>query len=185
MKRGLSAESFNASRNRFTALYKPCSKSTKVSAGQIFCCSSSRVTTSPGCCNSICKICRGCSWSLILTPRLRSSPARKSASNTPNRIVARPECTPAMNQPPQSGRKVYHSLMRRSTNSYLFNGLTLPGFENSRTGRQPVWFSRTTNGGATWEPARNIFDLSELTGTIGNQIVVLPNGDLVDIFDQF
>jgi hypothetical protein len=62
---------------------------------------------------------------------------------------------------------------------------SLAGFENSRTGRQPVWFSRTTDGGVTWEPARNIFDLSELTGTIGNQIVVLPNGDLVDIFDQF
>jgi hypothetical protein len=62
---------------------------------------------------------------------------------------------------------------------------SLAGLENSRTGRQPVWFSRTTNGAATWEPARNIFDLSELTGTIGNQIVVLPNGDLVDIFDQF
>jgi hypothetical protein len=51
---------------------------------------------------------------------------------------------------------------------------SLAGFENSRTGRQPVWFSRTTDGGVTWEPARNIFDLSELTGTIGNQIVVLP-----------
>jgi hypothetical protein len=47
----------------------------------------------------------------------------------------------------------------------------------------PVWFSRTTNGGATWEPARIIFDPGFNEQTIGNQIVVLPNGDLVDMFD--
>jgi hypothetical protein len=62
---------------------------------------------------------------------------------------------------------------------------SLPGFFNSRSFRQPAWFARTTNGGATWEPARNIYDPSEFNGTIGNQIAVLPNGDLVDIFDQF
>jgi hypothetical protein len=37
MKRGFWAESFNAWRSRLTALYTPCSESTKVSAGQIFC----------------------------------------------------------------------------------------------------------------------------------------------------
>jgi hypothetical protein len=47
----------------------------------------------------------------------------------------------------------------------------------------PVWFSRTTNGGATWEPARIIFDPGFNEQTIGNQIVVLPNGDLVDMFN--
>lgn len=47
----------------------------------------------------------------------------------------------------------------------------------------PTWFSRTTNGGATWEPARIIFDPGFNEQTIANQIVVLPNGDLVDIFD--
>ena len=47
----------------------------------------------------------------------------------------------------------------------------------------PTWFSRTTNGGATWEPARKIFDPGFNEQTIGNQIVVLPNGDLVDMFD--
>jgi hypothetical protein len=59
------------------------------------------------------------------------------------------------------------------------------GFFNSRSFRQPVWFARTTNGGQTWEPARKIYDRSEFTGTIGNQIAVLPNGTLVDIFDEF
>jgi hypothetical protein len=47
----------------------------------------------------------------------------------------------------------------------------------------PTWFSRTTNGGQTWEPARPVFDPGPNSQTIGNQIVVLPNGDLIDEFD--
>src|SRR2546421_2085580 len=62
---------------------------------------------------------------------------------------------------------------------------SIEGLIHSRSFREPVWFSRTTNGGATWEPARNIYDRSEFNGTIGNQIVVLPNGDLINIFDEF
>lgn len=57
------------------------------------------------------------------------------------------------------------------------------GFENALGYRGPTWFSRTTNGGATWEPARPIYDPGQINQTIGNQIVVLPNGDLVDVFD--
>jgi len=48
--------------------------------------------------------------------------------------------------------------------------------------RGDIWFSRTTDGGATWEPARAIFAPKSNEGTVGNQIVVLPNGTLVDIF---
>jgi len=62
---------------------------------------------------------------------------------------------------------------------------SIEGLIHSRSFREPVWFSRTTNGGATWEPARNIYDRSEFNGTIGNQIVVLPNGTLLDFFDEF
>ena len=47
--------------------------------------------------------------------------------------------------------------------------------------RGDIWFSRTTNGGASWEPARAIFAPRESKFSIGNQIVVLPNGDLVDV----
>jgi hypothetical protein len=47
----------------------------------------------------------------------------------------------------------------------------------------PTWFSRTTDGGQTWEPARPIFDPGPDSQTIGNQIVVLPNGDLINEFD--
>lgn len=46
----------------------------------------------------------------------------------------------------------------------------------------PTWFSRTTNGGVSWEAARSIFDPGLDAQTIANQIVVLPNGDLVDLF---
>lgn len=49
--------------------------------------------------------------------------------------------------------------------------------------RGPTWFSRTTDGGATWEPARMIYDPGEVNQTIGNQIVVRPNGDLVNVMD--
>jgi hypothetical protein len=49
--------------------------------------------------------------------------------------------------------------------------------------RGPTWFSRTTNGGASWEAARMIYDPGEINQTIGNQIVVLPTGELLDFFD--
>ena len=47
----------------------------------------------------------------------------------------------------------------------------------------PTWFARTTNGGTSWEPARKIYGPGEGNQTIGNQIAVLPNGTLVDVFD--
>jgi hypothetical protein len=48
--------------------------------------------------------------------------------------------------------------------------------------RGPIWFSRTKNGGASWEPARIIFDPGSNAQTIGSIIVVLPNGDLLNAF---
>jgi hypothetical protein len=48
----------------------------------------------------------------------------------------------------------------------------------------PVWLSRTTNGGASWEAARAIFNPGANAQTIGNQIVVLPDGTLVDFFNE-
>ena len=55
--------------------------------------------------------------------------------------------------------------------------------EHSFAFRGDTLFARTTDGGTTWEPARTIYTRTKLTGTIGNQIAVLPNGTLVDIFD--
>lgn len=51
--------------------------------------------------------------------------------------------------------------------------------------RGPTWFARTTNGGASWQPAHVIYDPGADAQTIANQIVVLPNGDLVDLFVRF
>jgi len=46
-----------------------------------------------------------------------------------------------------------------------------------------LMFSRTKDGGRTWDPARTIYQPAEKgSGTVGNQIVVLPNGNLVNIF---
>jgi hypothetical protein len=44
----------------------------------------------------------------------------------------------------------------------------------------PAMFSRTTDGGQTWSAPQSIFDPSNGT-TLGNQIVVLPNGILVNV----
>jgi hypothetical protein len=56
-------------------------------------------------------------------------------------------------------------------------------FEHALGFRGPAWFSRTTNGGVTWESPRIIFDPGEINQTIGNQIVVLPDGTLIDVFN--
>jgi len=49
----------------------------------------------------------------------------------------------------------------------------------------PSYFARTTDGGNTWEPARAIFDPGFSNQTLNNQIVVLPDGTLVDFFTVF
>ena len=55
-------------------------------------------------------------------------------------------------------------------------------FERSVSFHGPTWFARSTDDGATWEPARPIFDPKAQNQTIANQIVVLPNGTVVDGF---
>ena len=56
-------------------------------------------------------------------------------------------------------------------------------FEHALGYRGPTWFSRTTNCGVSWEPARQIYDPGQINQTIGNQIAVLPNGTLINTFD--
>ena len=56
---------------------------------------------------------------------------------------------------------------------------------NTAAFRGPTWFSRTTNGGTTWETARPIFDPGQNDQTIGNQIVALGNEDLVNVMTVF
>jgi hypothetical protein len=65
------------------------------------------------------------------------------------------------------------------------NPLTPPqAYAHAPAFRGPVWFARSTNNGASWETAHPIFAPNAgRTQTIGNQIVVLPNGTLVDGFN--
>jgi hypothetical protein len=49
----------------------------------------------------------------------------------------------------------------------------------------PTNFTRTTDGGRTWERVREIYPSRPGYQTSGNQIVVLPDGDLVNVFNEF
>jgi hypothetical protein len=68
---------------------------------------------------------------------------------------------------------------RKPGENASFNALHSYAFRGDPT------FSRTTDGGATWEPPRKIFGSNKNLWTIGNQIVVLPDGTLVDVFELF
>jgi hypothetical protein len=48
----------------------------------------------------------------------------------------------------------------------------------------PTYFARTTDGGASWEPARAIYNPGNTGQTINNQIVVLNDGTLVAFFTR-
>ncbi len=63
---------------------------------------------------------------------------------------------------------------RASASGYEHGGLA--------TWRGPTWFARTADGGQTWEPARPIYDPGQRNQTISNQIVVTPDGTLIDGF---
>ena len=56
-------------------------------------------------------------------------------------------------------------------------------YENSVSFHGPTWFARSTNNGQSWETARPIYDPKAQNQTIANQIVVLPDGTLIDGFD--
>lgn len=52
------------------------------------------------------------------------------------------------------------------------------------SGNGPAMFARTTDGGATWEPARAILDPGATSQTINNLVVVLADGALVNVTTQ-
>jgi len=57
------------------------------------------------------------------------------------------------------------------------------------SGHGPAWFSRTTDGGATWEPARPIYDPGARNQTLNNQVVPIRGANasvsLANFFTQF
>jgi hypothetical protein len=52
------------------------------------------------------------------------------------------------------------------------------------TGGGPAIFARSTDGGLSWEPPRAIHDPGVTSQTLNNQVVVLPDGTLVDFFTR-
>ncbi len=51
-------------------------------------------------------------------------------------------------------------------------------------GDGPSYFTRTADGGISWEPPRAVFDPGAPSQTINNQLVVLPDGTLVIFFTR-
>ena len=47
-----------------------------------------------------------------------------------------------------------------------------------------VFFGRTTDGGKSWSTARAIYETPIGMQTSANQVVVMPNGDLVNVFNE-
>jgi hypothetical protein len=58
-----------------------------------------------------------------------------------------------------------------------------PSQVNSFAFRGFPWIARSTNGGVSWESSRALTPSNANAFTIGNQIVVLPNGTLIDFTD--
>jgi hypothetical protein len=48
----------------------------------------------------------------------------------------------------------------------------------------PTWLARTVDGGRSWQRPRLVYDPGENAQTIGNQIVVMPGGIVVDLFTE-
>ena len=55
--------------------------------------------------------------------------------------------------------------------------------ERAAAFRSIAWFARSDDNGASYDVVKPIFNPGNKAQTIGNQIVVLPNGDLVMLFD--
>ena len=55
--------------------------------------------------------------------------------------------------------------------------------ERAAAFRSFAWFARSDDNGASYDVVKPILDPGNKAQTIGNQIVVLPNGDLVMLFD--
>lgn len=82
---------------------------------------------------------------------------------------------------PTDPNLVYATWQRIVSPSEVASG---KAYENSFSWYSDTWFTRSTNGGTTWEPARSIFHpRGRHNQTIGNQVEVLPNGTLVNGFN--
>jgi hypothetical protein len=55
--------------------------------------------------------------------------------------------------------------------------------ERAASFRSIAWFARSDDNGASYDVVKPVFDPGQFAQTIGNQIVVLPNSDLVMLFN--
>jgi Neuraminidase (sialidase) len=83
---------------------------------------------------------------------------------------------------PVNSQFVYAVWDRQSSPTPKSNS-SIIGVEHAKTFHQPVWFARSIDEGQTWQPASIIFEPGQFSFTIGSQIVVLPDGTLLDVFD--
>lgn len=56
---------------------------------------------------------------------------------------------------------------------------------NNRKQVTPAVFSRTTDGGLTWEPPRTLVDPAPQTHVDSSQAIVLPDGTLIDLYNDY
>ena len=69
----------------------------------------------------------------------------------------------------------------KSSTGNIINPERVPG---DLSFKGAAMFTRTTDGGLTWEPARVLYDPGAISQTIGNQLLVAPDGTLVAFFDE-
>jgi hypothetical protein len=72
----------------------------------------------------------------------------------------------------------------KAGDSVLFDTARQSPAARSFPPKGPTLFSRTTDGGKTWSEPRVLYDPGLLAQTIGNVVVVLPDGTYVDFFNQ-
>ena len=63
----------------------------------------------------------------------------------------------------------------------IWDRVSNPSSAAATDGSGPAWFTRSTNAGVSWEPARIVYDPGLNNQTISNQIAVLPSGMLLDL----
>ena len=81
---------------------------------------------------------------------------------------------------PNDSRFVYATWQRITAPS--LNASARAG-ERAAAFRSIAWFARSDDNGATYDVVKPVFNPGNFAQTIGNQIVVLPNGDLVMLFN--
>jgi hypothetical protein len=83
----------------------------------------------------------------------------------------------AIDQP--SGGSDKESITADPTNAQYVYAI----WDSTNSDRVPAWFTRSTDGGLSWEPARVIYDPERTGGyATAHQILVLPDGKLMDVF---